>query len=226
MEKITAIIPMKEQSERVKGKNLRDFCGKPLSWQILHTISNSKYINEIVVDTDGNSVAEEVTRYFPCVRIIRRPAELVGHAVSMNRILAYDLSQLRGEHFLQTHSTNPLLTEQTIDAAIGEYFKYLSSEEKDSLFSVSRIQARCYLQDGIPVNHNPQELIQTQFLSPVFIENSNLYIFSRSSFEKSGRRIGSKPYMFEMNEYEAVDIDEEDDFKIAEILCAAKKGLL
>jgi CMP-N-acetylneuraminic acid synthetase len=219
--KVTAVVPMKAQSERVQGKNTRDFCKKPLFWQILNTLHETDCVSEIVVDTDDDTIEDMVSRYFSDVKILRRPAELMGHAVSMNKILEYDLSQLDREHFLQTHSTNPLLTAKTIDMAVFAYFEQLG--ECDSLFSVSRIQARCFLRDRTPVNHNPNELIQTQFLNPVLVENSNIYIFSKFSFAKTGRRIGKVPYMFEMNEYEAIDIDEEKDFKIAEIICAARK---
>jgi CMP-N-acetylneuraminic acid synthetase len=224
MKKVTAIVPMKAQSERVRGKNLREFCGKPLFWQIVSTLQEVHSVGKIVVDTDGENIAESVTRYFPDVKIVRRPSELTGHDVSMNRILKHDLSQLDGEHFLQTHSTNPLLTTRTVESAVESYFEQIESGENDSLFSVSRIQARCYLPDGSPINHNPEELIQTQYLKPVYLENSNIYIFSKSSFAKKGRRIGEKPFMFAMDEYEAIDIDTEKDFTMAEILCGANKG--
>jgi CMP-N-acetylneuraminic acid synthetase len=224
MKKLTAIVPMKAQSERVPGKNTRDFCDKPLFWHIIDTLCKTGCVAEIAVDTDGDNIAEAVTEYFPDVKIIRRPAGLVGHAVSMNRILEYDLSRLEGEHFLQTHSTNPMLTARTIGKAAAAYFEKIENGEYDSLFSVSRIQARCFLSDGSPVNHNPAELIQTQYLSPVYVENSNMYIFSKSSFSRTKRRVGEKSFMFEMDAYEAIDIDEEKDFKIAEILCSANKG--
>ena len=122
-------------------------------------------------------------KIFTDVTIIDRPEELCGDFVSMNRIIEYDLSQLPGEHFLQTHSTNPLLTVETLNNAIETYFNNLKTN--DSLFSVTQWQTRFYWQNGDPVNHNPEELIRTQDLPPVFEENSNFYIFSKSSFHES-----------------------------------------
>ena len=143
----------------------------------------------------------------------------------MNTIIAYDLSQLPGEHFLQTHSTNPLLTTETIDAGIELYFDNLGTY--DSLFTVTRHNARFYRGDGSPINHNPQEMLRTQDLPPTLEENSNLYVFSRESFERSGnRRIGLRPYLFEISKFEAIDIDEEEDFRLAELLCQAKLNKL
>jgi CMP-N-acetylneuraminic acid synthetase len=173
-------------------------------------------IKELYIDTDSKQIKEDVQSHFEQIKIIERPEDLRGDLVPMNDIIAYDLSQLKGEHFLQTHSTNPLLTTRTIDHAIETYFENLN--RCDSLFSVTRLQTRLYWKDGKPINHNPQELIRTQDLPPVYEENSNLYIFSRAAFQKNKRRIGETPYLFEMDKIEAIDIDEEADFIMAEAL--------
>ncbi|MCD6390770.1 MAG: acylneuraminate cytidylyltransferase family protein [Dehalococcoidia bacterium] len=216
---------MKGHSERVPNKNLRPFCGKPLCHWIIHSLQKSHYVKDIVVNTDSQKIAENIHQNFNGVKIIDRPDKIRGDFVSMNTIIAHDLSQLPGEHFLQTHSTNPLLNTETIDKAIALYFRNLGTH--DSLFTVTRHNARFYWGDGNPINHDPQELIRTQDLPPIFEENSSLYIFSRESFKQSGgKRIGLKPYMFEISKFEAVDIDEEDDFQLAELLCQAKLNKL
>ena len=81
------------------------------------------------------------------------------------------------------------------------------------------MQTRLYKADGQAYNHNPEELLRTQDLEPLFEENSNFYIFTKESFLNSGKkRIGIKPFMFEIDKIEAVDIDEPQDFVIAESL--------
>lgn len=223
--KIAALVPMKGHSERVPNKNLRLFCGKPLYHRIILSLQKSHYVKDIVVNTDSPEIAENIRENFDRVKIIDRPEEIRGDFVSMNTIISHDLSQLAGEHFLQTHSTNPLLNSETIDKAIESYFHNLGVY--DSLFTVTRHNARFYWKDGSPVNHDPQELLRTQDLPPILEENSNLYIFSRESFEQSGnRRIGLKPYLFEISKFEAMDIDEEDDFMLAELLCRVKLNKL
>ncbi|WP_135609986.1 cytidylyltransferase domain-containing protein [Methanococcoides sp. AM1] len=214
---IIALLPMKKHSERVPNKNMRDFCGKPLFHRIMESLTQSKYIKEVCINTDSKQISEDAISHFDNVRIIERPEELMGDLVAMNDIIGHDISKFEGEHFLQTHSTNPLLTTDTIDCAIETYFRNLS--KFDSLFSVNRLQTRLYWQNGEPVNHNPQELLRTQDLPPLFEENSNVYIFSRESFKNTGnRRIGLKPQMFEMNKLESIDIDEPEDFILAETL--------
>ena len=222
---ITALVPMKGHSERVPNKNLRPFCGKPLCHWIILSLQESHHVKDIVVNTDSQEIAENIRQNFETVKTIDRPDEIRGDFVSMNTIIAYDLSQLPGEHFLQTHSTNPLLSAETIDRAIELYFHNLGMY--DSLFTVTRHNARFYWSDGSPINHNPQEMLRTQDLPPIFEENSNLYVFSRESFKRSGnRRIGLRPYLFEISKFEAIDIDEEEDFLLAEMLCRAKLNKL
>lgn len=213
MNKIIALLPMKGHSERVPNKNIRDFNGQPLFFKILESLEKSIYVKDIFIDTDSDAIEKLATKNFN-VKIIRRPKELIGDYVSMNDIIKYDLTQIDFQHFIQTHSTNPLLTSNTIDNAIDFYFNNVTNY--DSLFSVTRVQTRLYDKNQKPINHNPNELIRTQDLPPIFEENSNMYIFSKSSFKKKGRRIGEVPYMFEVNKYESIDIDNEDDFLVAE----------
>lgn len=215
--KITALLPMKAHSERVPNKNMKSFCGRPLYHVVLSTLLQSEYIDTLIINTDSDIIKEDVRKNFESVIIIDRPKEIQGDFVSMNDIIAYDLHQAEGEHFLQTHSTNPLLQSSTIALAIESYCNNLS--RFDSLFSVTRLQVRLYWKDGSPVNHNPNELLRTQDLAPVYAENSNFYIFSKKSFAEAGHsRIGRKPSMFEIGKLEAVDIDEPDDWEMAEVL--------
>jgi N-acylneuraminate cytidylyltransferase len=142
----------------------------------------------------------------------------------MNRIIAHDLTQLPGEHFLQTHSTNPLLRTGTLDHAIARYFANLV--QHDSLFSVTPVQTRFYDAQAQPINHDPDQLIRTQDLEPMYEENSNFYVFSRSSFAAArDQRIGLRPAIYEMNKLEAVDIDDPEDFILAELLNSKKEHI-
>lgn len=216
--KLKVLLPMKGYSERVPSKNIRLFGGKQLYQYIMNTLLRSPYIDGIYVNTDSVKIAEDVLESFPSrVVIIERPPEVQGDFVSMNTIIEHDLSQVDGEHFLQTHCTNPLLKLGTLNHAAETYFKVLQ-EGYDSLFTVNRFQSRFYDKDGKALNHNPKEMLRTQDLSPLFKENSNLFIFSRGSFESSESRIGQKPFMYEMSHLESVDIDTEEDFNLAEIL--------
>ena len=217
MEKLTALLPMKGHSERVPNKNLRNFAGRPLFHAIMQSLLQSAYIEKVVINTDSPEIKQSALQHFERTEIIDRPVDIQGDFVSMNDIIRYDLSQLEGEHFLQTHSTNPLLTMDSINLAIESYFRNL--DQYDSVFSVTRWQTRLYWEDGSAVNHDPAVLLRTQDLPPVFEENSNFYIFSKSSFHEAGsKRIGTRPLMHVLDKLESSDIDFEEDFLMAEFL--------
>ena len=212
--KVIALLPMKGNSERVPNKNLKDFNGKPLFHHVLQSLQNCNLIDEVIINTDSEKIATSAIS-FSKVKIHQRPEAICGDFVSMNDVIENDLENSDGDIYLQTHSTNPLLKADTITKAI-EQFK---AAEYDSLFSVTKLQTRLYWKDGKPVNHNPEELIRTQDLPPLFEENSNIFIFTKASFAKAGnKRIGINPMLFEMDKLEAIDIDEPQDFVMAEAI--------
>jgi CMP-N-acetylneuraminic acid synthetase len=134
----------------------------------------------------------------------------------MNTILLHDTEMVPADFYLQTHSTNPLLRSQTISVALAAFF--VAYPEKDSLFGVTELRTRLYDLNGYAINHNPGELLRTQDLPPIYEENSCLYIFTRANLEKFSHRIGSSPLMFPVPRDEALDIDEELDFQVADFL--------
>jgi CMP-N-acetylneuraminic acid synthetase len=220
MKKIIALVPMRHHSQRVPGKNYRPLAEKPLFHHILETLLSLPEIQEVVVDTDSEPVMDGIRRFFPDVKLLQRPEHLRADDVPMNDILLYDTEQIESEFYLQTHATNPLLKAETVSRAIKAFL--LAYPKYDSLFSVTRLQARLYFQDGRAINHNPRQLIQTQDLSPVYEENSCLYLFTRDNLIKWHHRIGETPLMFEIPVDEAWDIDEELDFEICDFLLRRK----
>lgn len=212
---LVAFMPMRHSSERVPGKNYRDFNGLPLFHHVVSTLLAVPQISTVVIDTDSPTIMEQCAEHFPSVRCLERPEHLLGGETPMTDVLAYDASQFPSDWYLQTHSTNPLLRAETIVAAIEQLEGSL--DRYDSLFSVTRLQTRLYDAEGRPINHNPAVLLRTQDLPPVYEENSNLYVFSAEQIG-SGRRFGERPLLFEIDPLEAVDIDEEHDFVIAELL--------
>jgi CMP-N-acetylneuraminic acid synthetase len=218
---VVALVPMKEHSERVPGKNTRPFAGRPLFHHILDTLERTYAVDQVVVDTDSPQVAADASNRFSKVRILDRPARLRGDLVSMNDIIAYDLSQVPADIYVQTHATNPLLRSETI---VEGLHRFIHSEDHDSLFSVNRLQTRLYTSTGNPINHDPEKLIRTQDLPPIFEENSVLYVFTKPSFEVHHRRIGDKPLLFETDRIESIDIDDEFTFRLAEMLAGYARG--
>lgn len=213
---VIALLPMKANSTRVKEKNFRDFCGKPLFRWVLDSLLEIEEITKVVINTDARQILADAG----CVdtdRIMirdRRP-EICGDDVSMNLVLADDITNVPADLYIMTHTTNPLISSITIRNAIKLFRDARRTGMADSLFTVNRVQARFYRADVAPVNHDPRNLIPTQNLEPWFEENSNLYIFTADSFDATNARIGETPVMLESPSLESIDIDTPSDWEFA-----------
>ena len=218
MKKIVALLPMKGTSERVPNKNLKLFNGKPLYHYVMNVLLKSKYIDLIVVNTDSEFLKSDILFNFnEKVKVVDRDEKVCGNYISMNKVLEQDINSIPSDIYIQTHSTNPLLKVQTLENAIEKMIKFMDTKENDSVFSVSKVQKRFYNKDSKPMNHDPKMLV-TQHLDPIFEENSCFYVFTKESFLSNDSRIGKKPFMFEIDKIESTDIDEPEDFIIAEAL--------
>jgi len=214
--KIVALLPMKANSERVQGKNFRDFCGKPLFSWILDALLEVADVDQVVINTDARHIlAENGLVDSERVLIRDRKPEICGDFVSMNLVLADDVANIEADLYVMTHTTNPLMSAATIRGAIKTFIAAKNAGTADSLFTVDKIQTRFYREDCSPVNHDPDNLIRTQDLEPWYEENSNLYIFTRDSFAKTNARIGKQPMMYEGPRIESIDIDDQQDWDFA-----------
>jgi CMP-N-acetylneuraminic acid synthetase len=220
-----ALLPMKKISERVPNKNIKLLHGKPLYEYVLDMLQNCNTFDFTVVNTDCEYISDMLQkRYGDFVKIIERPDYLCGNDVSMNRIIEYDISIFKSYNkFLQTHSTNPLLTKTTVLKALNMFENGIFNDTIDSLFSVNVIQSRLYNNNINPINHSPNTLIKTQDLEEIYEENSCFYVFSKEGFEKTKSRIGSSPGIYKMSRssLEAIEIDTPDDWALVDKIMKA-----
>lgn len=222
--RLVALMPMRHSSERVPGKNYRPFGdGRPLFHHTLDALKGCNLIDKIVINTDSPTIAEQCAEKYPDVIVIDRPEHIRGGMTPMNDVLLHDVKTVESQFYLQTHSTNPIMTSDTITKAVETFFK--NYPIYDSLFSVTKVQTRFWDSLARAINHNPNILIRTQDLPPFYEENSCVYIFERNTLIERHNRIGNRPFLFEMDPYEAVDIDEEIDFRVAEEVFRQRKGL-
>ena len=208
-----AIVPMRHNSERVPGKNYRLLAGIPLYHHVVRTLISVPEIDTVVIDTDSETIIDDCARHFPEVRVLLRPEHLRDGNIAMNDVLLNTLDQIDADVVLQTHSTNPFLKAATVAAALQLFA--VPDREYDSVFGVTRLQARLWDKHTRPVNHDPSILLRTQDLPPLFIENSCFFIFTPELLHQCNNRIGQHPRMFEMSPLEAIDIDIEEDFQLA-----------
>lgn len=229
-QQLVALLPMKAHSARVTSKNFRGIAGKPLFRWILDTLCAAPEIDRVVINTDARDLLQEKGLqsgdYDGKVLIRDREPDICGDFVSMNLVLENDIANVESDYYLMTHTTNPVLSNQTISEMLAAFVTGIESQEIDSLFTVNKHQTRFYTPSGSPINHDPANLIRTQDLDPYFEENSVGYVFSKSSFLKTNARIGTSPLLFETPALESVDIDEPADWFMAEsILMRIKDGV-
>jgi len=202
-------IPIKKNSQRVPGKNFRYFRGKKLFSYVIDNLLSLNF--DIYIDTDS----EEVIEYYlnnPKIKLIKRKDNLIGDNVSVINLIKSCIEEYSiNDYICQTHVTSPLLNHLTIKDAIS----YLNSY--DSVTSCDIIYNRFWIKNNynyLPVNHNPDELIQTQDLDPLYLENSTFYIFHSSELVKSNKRISDNSYFYEIKYPQNLDIDNESDWDL------------
>jgi CMP-N-acetylneuraminic acid synthetase len=217
--RISALVPMKGNSQRIPHKNTRLLGGEPLCFYILESLENCDLIGEVIVNTDSNRIIKLLKNKFKKVVSYKRPDFLLGDKVPMTPIIEHDLNYIKSNHFIQTHATNPFLKTETISKAIEEFFQGLS-EGYDSAIGVTAYRTRFYDNNKNPINHDPDIMVPSQDMSPIYEDNSNFYINSSENFKKIKNRVGVNPKFIEVPKLESIDIDEKEDFLLAEALMA------
>ena len=213
MTRTVAVVPMRHNSERVPGKNYRLLAGVPLYHHIVRTLTSVPEIDLIVIDTDSELIINDCAENFPHVQTLLRPEHLRDGTIAMNDVLLNTLDRVTADVVLQTHSTNPFLKAETISVALRLFGA--PDREFDSVFSVTRLQARLWDHETRPINHEPAVLLRTQDLAPLYIENSCFFILTPELLRERGTRVGAQPRMVELASLEALDIDTEEDFLLA-----------
>lgn len=219
---ITALLPMRAGSKRVRGKNKRLLAGKPLYFHMLATLQQVDSVSKIVVSSDDMDLLEVLAREDKVQCLIREPY-LAQDETSMNEVIADCLSKVSGENFIQVHATSPLIKADSIQDAIQDYFR-LALPAGKSLMAVQEIEGRLWSPSMQPLNHDPNVLIPSQDMEKVLLDCSGFYVFSRSQFMARRSRIYGPPAVKAISEIEALDIDYEWQFELAELLLRGKSS--
>lgn len=204
-------IPIKNESQRVPGKNFRELGNKEL---YIHQIDKFKENFKIYIDTDSIEIINKLNDYHPNVVVYKRDNNLLGHKISVNLLIENFIKRFNLDCYIsQIHVTSPFLKVETINMS----FDILRKGEFDSVAGSNLIKSRLWNKDSnkfIPINHDPKKLIQTQDLPDIFEDNSSLYTFHTSSFLTNKNRICNNPYFMVVDFPENVDIDTEDDWNM------------
>lgn len=206
-------IPIKLNSERVPGKNFRILNGKKLYEHICEHVKEAGVFEDVYVDTNS----EEISAYAKSMgfSVIVREERLAGNAANGNDLLIHQYELFpQYDYYFQLFATAPFLQPATIVRCVDQL---ISSEEYDSCFTATENYG-FYWFHNIPVNYRPAILPRSQDLAPVLEESTGLYGISAASLKRYQCRVGRQPKVQIINKFEAVDINTEEDLKIAEYI--------
>ena len=218
---ITAFLPCRRGSERVKSKNTRPFGGSSLVEIKLAQLLAVSEISTIIVSTD-DPVVMDVAREFNNERIciMERPKYFASSQCSTDDLIHYVIQMVPFECLLWTHATSPFFTSQSYMNAIKVYEEQLKNGY-DSLATVDCCREFIWDAAGNSVNYDREAMgnwPRTQLVDPLYIINSAAFIATRGVMERCGDRLGEKPFLLMSNRLEGFDIDWEEDFYTGEKL--------
>jgi len=208
--KIAAFATIKMNSERVPHKNTQPVGSRPLCWHILNTALAVKEIGHVYVYCSN----EDVVNYIPVgAEFLKREKWLDGNEVRANDTYSAFVRNVDADIYIALCTTSPFTKKETMEHALGKVLY----EGYDSAFTARRMQTFAWYK-GEPINYDPWNIPRTQDMEPVYVETSAFFIFTKELWTKHKRRIGWHPYIQEVGEIEAVDIDTMEDLEFAQIL--------
>lgn len=206
--KTVAFVPIRLNSKRVKGKNLRLLGNKPLMNYMLDTLVQSTGIDEVYVYCSNTEVIPLLPEG---VHFLMRPAHLDRDETLGKEIYDAFTSVIDADLYILAHTTSPFIKTTTLENAIQK----IKTEGYDSAFSVERVQTFAWY-NGKPLNYELNNIPRTQTIEPIYVETSGFFMFKREVWKELGQRIGNNPYMAIIDKVEGIDIDWPDDFDFAE----------
>ena len=157
---------------------------------------------------------EDVIPFLPeGVNFVKRPEYLDLPTSNFNQIFEAFMDTMNADIYVYAHATAPFISVETMKECI----EAVMSGEYDSAFCAVKLQDYLW-QNGEPLNFDASNLPRTQDLLPIYQETSGVYVFRKETYEKYRRRIGRKPFIKEVSFKESVDIDNPEDFELAEAL--------
>lgn len=211
MRNIIAVVPMKLNNRRLPQKNTKAFKnGKPLCYYILSTLLEIKEIEEVYVYCSN----PEIKNYIPNrVKYLKRSETLDKDSTKINEVLSSFSKEIEANIYVMAHTTAPFITKESIKKGI----QAVLNNGYDSSFSANKVQEFLW-ENNKPFNYELDNIPRTQDLDMLYKETSGFYIYKKNVINDMNRRIGDNPCVIEVSKIESIDIDEQDDFIIADAI--------
>ena len=212
---VIAFVPARRGSKSIPLKNIKNFCGKPLIFWNLKELQNSD-VDEIVVATDSVEIKDVVNSFkFPKVKVYdRNPENALDNSSTESVMLEYINSSNLSDNniFMLVQLTSPFTTRKHFN----EGLKLIKNH--NSLLSCVQSKRFSWSEDGKPINYDVNNRPRRQDFQGTLIENGAFYISSVVAIKETKNRISGDIGVYQMPEYTYTEIDEPEDWIVAESL--------
>lgn len=217
---ITAVIPVRAGSTRLKDKNIRPFAGSSLLENKIAQLKAVREVDRIVVSSDSDEMLKVAAEAGACA--VKRPEEYCDEkSRSFNEVVEYIARcQVGTEVMMWAPCVCPLVGSERIAEGIALFHKIMEgSLHADSVATASLIKEYLFDEHG-PVNFDIEHHVPSQRLPDWHYITNGFFIARREDMIKWRFVYGPHPFLLEVNKYEAIDIDDEYDFRLAEMAMA------
>lgn len=215
---IKALIPVRSGSKRVQNKNIRPFAGSNLLEIKIKQLQRIKNLDGIVVNSNDDSMLD-IARNLG-VEAVKRDEYYAGDNVT-NEMYKNIAENCHSDIIMYTNVTSPLITDETIEKCIEMYKG--KDDSFDSINTANLIKEFLWL-DGKPINYDPSNTPKSQDLPNITALNFAINIIDRDNLIQRKHYIGAKPYLYLVDDVEAIDIDNMIDFEFAEFMYKKMRG--
>jgi CMP-N,N'-diacetyllegionaminic acid synthase len=227
---VVCVIPARGGSKGVPRKNIKSLADKPLIAYTIKQSMQSEYIDRTIVSTEDKEIADISRQYGAEVPFVR-PDDLAGDQVATVDVLLHAINWLEEKEnykfdiLVLLHTTAPLRAVKDIDSCI----EMLWNTKADNVFSVTEAHRNPYFNI---VEINPDGKVQLskegsftsrQSAPKVYDMNASIYVWWKDILKKEGKIFLKNSKVYIMPKQRSIDIDDNIDFKIAEIMMAEQK---
>lgn len=212
MKKITAVIPVRKGSVRVKNKNLKPFAGSTLLEIKIKQLKKVKGIDRIVVSSDCENMLKIAETLGVSTHL--RDEYYASSEASNSEFFENLGRSIDAEYIMYSPVTCPLISLGTYHDCITEF---KNNENIESLATVFNVKHHMWLNNK-PLNYDVSNAPNSQDLPEIYGVSYGVCIISKENMIKHRNVLTNNPTFKVLDEIESVDIDTEFDFMIAETI--------
>ena len=215
--KLTAVVPVRAGSQRVKNKNTKPFADSNLLKIKLETLKKISMIDNIVVNSDSDEMLDIALSYG--VSTHKREEYYASSECNNSEFFKHIAETTDTDYIMCSHVTSPLISAETYFSCVDKFM----NSNIENLVTVCDVKHHMWL-DGKPLNYNPSESPNSQDLPDIVGLTYGISILGKDDMVKHKNVVTDNPYFYRLDEIESIDIDTEYDFMVAEYVYKKVNG--